>query len=149
MAFLLGPDYTSPMVQELQAWIDSQKSAGRMVVALNLRHHIPGGSEAETDNGLRACFDAIKELPGVSKVALLLIPHDFRGDRNDHHLNKLFEERYRNRLPPCRIVNPPFTSSEGKTIVGLVDVLITGRTHFAIAAGDGDSGWRYDLPRQV
>lgn len=118
-------------IKNLMDRINSAKSGGAAVVALNVcGWHI--------ENKQRFYLDFANSLTGkcpCQKVAFVLIPHDTRSDvGSDLTALRELSEFLKTKV---EIIGDPSDIASGidaKLVVGLCDVLITGRMHLAIAA---------------
>lgn len=134
LAFLLRPALEAPAARAAADWIAGQRAAGREVLAVNVSGHT---LERMHGAGVRAHVDLLGQwLDGATARAVIFIPHDVRpapvGDLEP--LAALFTAlapRFADRL---HLLRPPFEAWDVKALAGLVDLVMTGRMHFAIAA---------------
>lgn len=133
LAFLLVPEITSVNGKAAHEWAAGQKARGRTVLAVNASGHT---LEKMAGDGI-AAYGAICRawLEADPARAIILVPHDYRpapvGDVEA--LSKIadslgdFGER-------VHFLRPYFAAWEVKAICEHVDLALTGRMHFAIAA---------------
>jgi polysaccharide pyruvyl transferase WcaK-like protein len=125
-------------VEEVGAWITEQKHQGKAVVVLNISHHIIRGDHRLIEGALIKILDAVGQVAAKVPLALVLLPHDVRGDINDDVLNQRFMDLWRSKptFSDIQIINAgiPISAREAKAVVGMVDLVLTGRMHLAIAA---------------
>ncbi len=136
-AFLLAAARTSPDHAGAERWVAEQHGAGRFVCAINTHVMIfPGNDAALMKRFIQVLTDVLLALAARHPVAYLLVPHDFRDDgRGDNAaltpvfdaLTSQLNDRVRHTASVCR-------ASEIKGLVGLADLLITGRMHLGVGA---------------
>lgn len=135
-AFMLQPITDSAPVQELAAWASAQKSKGRSVLGFNVHPMLiknPASEQLQalTDNVCKALTTFLQE----ADVAIALISHDYRGSSGDDtclkplyaRLSPSFSDRLYYR-------DWPVSAAELKGMAGLLDGVVTGRMHLAIAS---------------
>lgn len=93
LAFSLPPGEPD-LPGDLSDWLDEQRRAGRDVVGININHHtLPAGRSPG------ALIDLYADLAGWlirdRGLAVLLIPHDDRGDNSDLVLLEMLHRRLR------------------------------------------------------
>lgn len=135
-AFMLQPVVDSPAVRELSAWVQAHKAAGRLVLGFNVHPMLIKSPTPEQLNALIGnVTEALRGFMAESDVAIALISHDYRGSSGDDVCLK----------PIHGQLSPAFTSrifyteiacsaAELKGMAGLMDGVVTGRMHLAIAS---------------
>lgn len=135
LAFLLEPTANSPLLDRTRDWIAAQRRSGRLVVGVNISHHVVRGEEAHLEEGVRRVHEAVASVAKAQPVAVVLLPHDSRGEHNDGYLNTLFCQAIAGQADlPCLPIEFPVKAAEIKAITGELDVVLTGRMHVAIAS---------------
>jgi polysaccharide pyruvyl transferase WcaK-like protein len=134
VAFLMPP--APQACEDTERWIEEMRSIGRIPVGININAHAFRQVIAHigTDAlivGMAAKLAAAGER---SNLAFLLIPHDVKPEAGDSPLLRSLERtlgvvgfpyvRYAQILDPPRI----------KRLAGLLEVVVTGRMHLAIAS---------------
>jgi polysaccharide pyruvyl transferase WcaK-like protein len=134
-AFCLRPRMTR-VVESVGQWARGQSAEGRTVVGFNMHALLLDEEGACSERTLvQVAARAISRLVDDMSVSAILIPHDFRGPRNDQALlakcADLIPARSRDfvLLPDCE-----FMADELKALTGSCDLVMTGRMHLAIAA---------------
>jgi polysaccharide pyruvyl transferase WcaK-like protein len=134
-AFQLIPDAQAQVVQELADWTRLQKEAGRRVVGFNIHPmllHDP--SPSQLDQLIEQVASALDAYLNRAPVALVLISHDYRTTVGDdvclQPLWKRLSVRFGDRIHYDRSI---CSAAELKAKAGLMDGVVTGRMHFAIA----------------
>jgi colanic acid/amylovoran biosynthesis protein len=134
-AFMLEPDDSPPEVASLAAWAQRQREAGRSVLGFNMhpmliRHATP----EQVDTLVRSGIDALRRVAASRPVAIVLISHDYRGHEGDDVCLKPIFDALTSELGE-RLSYPTqrFSAAQLKAIAGLMDGVVTGRMHLAIA----------------
>lgn len=133
-AFLMPP--ASDPDPEAEAWITAMRAAGRSPVGVNLNAHALAPALAQIGTG--ALIDHIAnqlKLAGkANQLAFMLIPHDLKPQSADVAMLQALERQL--QLKGFRHVRySPFSRPDIiKRVVGMLDFIITGRMHLAIAA---------------
>ena len=138
VAFLLTPKNCNE-IKETEKWIKSQQKEKKIVVGINANCKLLSNMKNGTIPQLIDLYsNFLSDLWKKEKCALLLIPHDYRdikGEINDVELSeKILNKLPKNIQPDCKILPSPRSAAEIKYIAGLVDIVISGRMHLAIAA---------------
>lgn len=135
-AFKLQPVTDSQPVRKVAEWAGSQRAAGRQVVGFNVHPMLlKDPSDAQLNDLIGNVAAALTEFMDSTPVAVALISHDYRGTRGDDFclkpiaskLNAKFDDRVFYQETQC-------TAAELKGIAGLMDGVVTGRMHLAIAS---------------
>lgn len=138
IAFLMPPA-TEPE-PEAEAWISAMRDVGRGPVGVNLNAHAlaPALSQVGADALIARMADQLGLAGEDNKLAFMLIPHDLKPQSGDVAMLQALEKRLQqNGFPHVRytLINRP---DKIKRVVGLLDLVITGRMHLAIASlGNG------------
>lgn len=133
-AFLMPPATESD--PEAEAWITSMRAASRSPVGVNLNAHAlaPALSQVGADALIAHLARQLRLAGEAHKLAFMLIPHDFKPQSGDTALLQALEKNLQqNGFPHARyteIKRPDII----KRITSLLDLVITGRMHLAIAA---------------
>jgi polysaccharide pyruvyl transferase WcaK-like protein len=129
-AFCLQPDQS---VLDFDAWYDAQKTAGKLVIGINL-HPMLFKHEAEQHNSVKNLSSVLTTLAKTRDVSYVLIPHDSRPLIGD----KVSLEPIRDNLVKQNIAEVYFfetqVSTTLKAVSGKLDAVLTGRMHLSIAA---------------
>ena len=134
VAFGLQPDF-SPRLKAVSDWVSGQRERGLRVVALNVNmlpisRQRPGSEQ----DYLTRWTDWVSGFISRER-AILLVPHDFRGEWSDDAAAERLLARIPSQLRD-RVHTPGvrLTAAETKAMLSLVDLVVTGRMHVAIAA---------------
>lgn len=123
-AFLMQPAGFQKHTRAVEGWAGAHRAAGRRIVGLNLSGLLYS-KRRDIFAALEKCvYDARNE------CAFLLLPHDFRGEASD--MRPLFELWYSN--PGHTLIARDAGAADVKALCGLLDFVVTGRMHVAIAA---------------
>ena len=136
VAFLLEPRQPQNGPQDIFKWVQSRKAAGDSVVGINLNPHLLKDAPGLTmDQLMKASVQAILNVASAQPCSFLLIPHDTRKGINDEEFLRQMEDQLKTPLGVrLALASGEFHADEIKALVGLVDVVFTGRMHLAIAA---------------
>lgn len=136
-AFLLPSTPNGPDQHAVEEWCVAQRREGRIICAFNTHPMVFKDFDTAKTARLNAAFaTAIRGLAQQFSVAFLFIPHDFRDpSRGDAAALAQLHDQVKGDLKE-RVF---FAASEAratelKALVGVSDLLITGRMHLAIAA---------------
>jgi len=133
VAFNLVPEHAALCDAHFE-WARAQKARGRSVIGFNL--HIllvPEGQPFETF-ARRVADQLSKVLENRSDLALLFIPHDYRGGGDVACLQPVYQplsERFPDRV---RLVEEVLSAAQLKGLCVALDGLFTSRMHLGIAA---------------
>jgi polysaccharide pyruvyl transferase WcaK-like protein len=136
VAFLLEPDGDSPLVGDMAAWVRAERTAGRIVVGINVNHLLLEQlKKLETDHLIETYLSALREAERqVGPVSWLLLPHDVRGKTSDVELaGRLFASLEPLMADHARVLPFPCRAAEIKAVVGELDAVLSGKMHLAIA----------------
>jgi polysaccharide pyruvyl transferase WcaK-like protein len=135
-AFMLLPDADCPTVAEAATWAAGRRQAGDVVMGFNIHPMlIPHHTDDNVASLNRSSIAALSELLDAQPVSVALISHDYRGRDGDDACLKEIAQALSARYPG-RIYYPQTQLSAGhlKALAGLMDGVVTGRMHLAIAA---------------
>jgi polysaccharide pyruvyl transferase WcaK-like protein len=136
-AFLLVPNDADPRVGEVEAWSAGIRSAGGLVLGVNLCAIAMEAAGLSATSAVSIAAATLQQLLAARPVTgLLLIPHDVRGDSSDALLlQRLAEHLAKDQLASrLRLLRPPMSARFVKAICASVDLVWTGRMHLAVAA---------------
>jgi polysaccharide pyruvyl transferase WcaK-like protein len=135
-AFMLTPRSDTPTVEEIAAVIAAQREQGRKVFVFNLHPMLFKKPEpAKLRQMIERAAGAMEHLSRQHDASWLLLAHDYRPEIADDNCLRPLAERLRGTLgEQVHHVRQPLSAGEIKAVVGLVDGVITGRMHLAIAA---------------
>jgi len=134
VAFLMAPSLEAET--ETETWIEEMRIAGRIPAGVNMNAHAFAQviSSIGADALATSMAHELAKAAASDSLAFLLIPHDVKSQSGDITLLLALEKamntlgvthvRYVLLTDPARI----------KRITGLLDLVITGRMHLAIAA---------------
>lgn len=133
-AFLMPPaDDAEP---EAEAWIAAMRAAGSIPVGVNLNAHAL--APAINQVGMDALIAHIANLLGRAGeqlgLAYMLIPHDFKLQSADAAMLQTLASQLQQHGFPHLRYTPVERPDKIKRLAGLLDLVITGRMHLAIAA---------------
>lgn len=121
---------------EAEAWINAMRDAGRSPVGVNLNAHALAPALAQVGAAalIARLATQLVRAADMNQLALMLIPHDHKPKSGDVPMLQALEKELRkNGFPHVRYtpINQPDTI---KRVTGLLDLVITGRMHLAIAS---------------
>lgn len=134
IAFLMAPSNESD--PETDQWIREMRIAGRIPVGVNMNAH--AFAQVISEAGVTILIESIaKQLVKAAErdsLAYLLIPHDVKPQSGDIKLLRLLDDALNES--EFRFVHYTLSTdpSRIKRTTGLLDMVITGRMHLAIAA---------------
>lgn len=131
IAFLLQPADASEATAEIETWISQERNNGRIVLGINVNKLVLE-SEGEASNFLLEQLALGLQNATDHAISWLLIPHDVREpDRDLFYLQQLRARLQRNNH--YFVVEHEISAAQVKRIAGMLDGIITGRMHLAIA----------------
>ncbi len=136
VAFLLEPAEDSDLAVRVSNWACAQRAADRVVVGVNANPiHLQSMTKPKLDDFIRLYVDALVDLFSKDQMlSFLMIPHDFRYQDNDVSLATAIMEALPLEIKSyCMQVPTPCSAAEIKAICTVLDVVLTGRMHLAIA----------------
>ncbi|TBN38655.1 hypothetical protein EYE42_12235 [Paracoccus subflavus] len=134
LAFLLRPEICAPEAQAASRWIAARRAEGATLLGLNLAGLALCNA---TDDGIRAFATVVGDwLDADPRRAVVVMPHDARpGMVGDmlvlERLHYALQGRFAQRMYR---VPATLDAWEMKALAGMVDLVVTGRMHLAIAA---------------
>lgn len=136
IAFLLKPSPSGVSYDSAKVWADQQKSLNRTILAVNMRPmhftDVQGVHEIDLSDVM---IHALHEVAGNTPISFMLIPHDFRGaDQSDLDILNAVNTGLVAKGHQTFFLDTETTAVELKGIVGLCDIVLTGRMHLGIAA---------------
>jgi colanic acid/amylovoran biosynthesis protein len=134
LAFLLPPDSRS--IHRSLQWAQNQRTEGRAVIGLNIGANALGGTDAKRPDAAMGVISAALEryLASNNKIAVALIPHDYRGTASDYVLCRaIFERLEKSLMPQVYIYDEARDAASIKGFASTLDACITCRMHLAIA----------------
>lgn len=133
-AFLMPP--ASDPDPEAEAWIAAMRAAGRSPVGVNLNAHAlePALAQVGTDALIDHIANQFKLAGEANQLALMLIPHDLKPQSADVAMLQALERQLQLKGFPHARYSPFSRPDIIKRVVGMLDFVITGRMHLAIAA---------------
>lgn len=135
-AFKLQPDLDSPAVAELQRWVFDQHAKNKKVIGFNVHPMLLGDPKpGELENMIEQVACAVDQFMAQRDASLVFISHDYRGDIGDDAcLRPLYEKLKSNYSHRIYYKEIRCSAAELKGMAGVVDGVVTGRMHLAIAA---------------
>lgn len=134
-AFMLAPTPDTPALAEVRDWCARRRAAGDILLGFNVHPMLIKEVSAEqikalADNALQA----LRDVAGKHPVSVMLISHDYRVIGGDDPCLAPIIDGLRAELGD-RIAYPTdkFSAAELKAIAGMMDGVVTGRMHLAIA----------------
>ncbi len=133
-AFLMPP--ASDPDLEAEAWIAATRTADRSPIGVNLNAHAlePALAKIGTDALIDHIADQLKLAGDANQLAFMLIPHDLKPQSADVAMLQALEKKLLQKGFPHVRYSPFSRPDIIKRIVGMLDFVITGRMHLAIAA---------------
>ncbi len=139
LAFLLRPASNVGHLSDVFKWIKDQKSNRRIVIGINANSQIfSEPDEGDINNLIHIYIEALTEIYAKNNnVSFVLVPHDFRNaDKKSSDIG--LSEAIWQGLPAkvqshCLKLPAKFSARQIKSIAGNLDMVLSGRMHFAIA----------------
>lgn len=135
IAFLMPPTATAPKAAP-ENWIAAMRLEGRTPVGINLNAHAlaPAIAQAGMDVLIDHIADQLKRAGEQHVLAFMLLPHDLKLQSGDVAMLQTLE----NKLQLKGFAHVRYTSIDRpdkiKRVVGLLDLVVTGRMHLVIAS---------------
>lgn len=135
-AFKLEPVTDSAPVLAVSAWAQAQRSAGQQVLGFNVHPMLlKDPSDAQVNALIENVSAALGKFMDSTQVSVALISHDYRGNRGDDACLKPVADKL---IPKFGVrvfyQETQCSAAELKGIAGLMDGVVTGRMHLAIAS---------------
>lgn len=138
-AFMLRPERGTPGLREVEAWVERQREAGHLVLGYNIHRGLVSSLKAGAATDLVS--RSITALAGSATqhdIRWLLLPHDYREQCHDDHCLQPLSDGLRARGVQHHYAREPLSAGELKAVTGMLDGVVSGRMHLAIAAlGEG------------
>jgi polysaccharide pyruvyl transferase WcaK-like protein/glycosyltransferase involved in cell wall biosynthesis len=139
-AFLLEPDAQDPSAVATEAWIAARRGPGATFLGVNVTLQ-PFRAEADLPAArlIELWTEALSTLLGANpELNVVLVPHDYRpsgGQASDDELGRQVAAAL-GRTGEGRVhaVRGRMTAAGAKHICSLLDAVVSGRMHLAIAA---------------
>ncbi len=134
LAFLLKPEVTTPSVAKVMTWIAEVKDKGATVLAVN-----PSGHTIKKlkDQSPKPLIDLVARWLDADPLRrVVLMPHDTRGGLTGDVMAaaRMAEALSASHGDRVTEIKAPLEVWDAKAVAGAVDVVLTGRMHFAIGA---------------
>lgn len=135
-AFMLTPRADTAAVKQIAASIARQREQGRKVFVFNIHPMLFRKPEpAKLRQMIELAAVAMERLSREHNASWLLLAHDYRPEIADDNCLRPLADRLKPTLGDhVHHVDQALSAGEIKAVVGLVDGVITGRMHLAIAA---------------
>jgi polysaccharide pyruvyl transferase WcaK-like protein len=135
-AFMLRPRAETDAVKAIAATIARQRAQGRKVFVFNIHPMLFKKPEpAKLRKMIELAAGAMERLSRQHNVSWVLLAHDYRPEIADDNCLRPLADRLKPTLGEhVHHVEQTLSAGEIKAVVGLVDGVITGRMHLAIAA---------------
>lgn len=135
-AFMLEPERSGAAVGRLSEWAARRRDAGDVVLGFNMHPMlIKHASREQVDRLVAAAVSALRVVTAQRACSFVLIPHDYREGIGD---GACLARIHRALVGPLdarvELVRGECSAAQLKAIAGLVDGVVTGRMHLAIAA---------------
>lgn len=137
VAFLMTPRPGNAAYRSISIWADRQRQAGRIVLGFNLSPLLVGADNVAGQARLvDAAVRALGRLIATRNVSVLLISHDYReAGIGDDTMVDAIAQGIDPALAPYVMSRPEHQhASELRALARLMDVVVAGRMHFAVAA---------------
>jgi polysaccharide pyruvyl transferase WcaK-like protein len=133
-AFLM-PSASEPD-PEAEAWIAAMRASGRSPVGVNLNAHAlePALAQIGADALIDHIANQLKLAGEANQLAFMLIPHDLKPQSADVAMLQALDKQLQQKGFPHARYSPFSRPDIIKRVVGMLDFVITGRMHLAIAA---------------
>lgn len=133
VAFCLIPSTVPPNAKK---WIEEQRNNGNQVVGFNVHPMLlKSATEENIQNIVQSAAYSIENLSKDLKVSFLLLPHDYRGKNGDSICLEPIYERIKNDSQVnVFFLEGKHRASVLKAIASMLDGVVTGRMHLAIAS---------------
>jgi polysaccharide pyruvyl transferase WcaK-like protein len=134
VAFSLTPQEPP---KEAENWLIQQKKKGKKIIGLNLHPMlIKNINQAQLNDLISNFLQSLdKSLVGRDMFSFILIPHDYRSDDGDSRcLKPVFDYLRQSSSVESFYLIGKHKPSSLKALSGMLDGLISGRMHLAIAA---------------
>ncbi|HUG23779.1 polysaccharide pyruvyl transferase family protein [Piscinibacter sp.] len=135
-AFMLEADPSTDSVHATREWIGERRAAGDTILGFNIHPMlITRATRQQVDELIRGAVAALQAVAQHRRASFVLIPHDYRGGMGDSAclvaVHDALAPRLRERV---MLVTGRHSAAALKAIAGLVDGVVAGRMHLAIAS---------------
>ncbi|WP_421760979.1 polysaccharide pyruvyl transferase family protein [Devosia sp.] len=117
-------------------WVAEARASGRKVIGLNVHPMlIKDASVLQIEQIIAVMSQTLRRVSERRSVAWLLLPHDYREEKRDARcLAPIAANLSSGNDNVVRLLEGEHTASVLKAIAGLLDGVVTGRMHLAVAA---------------
>lgn len=136
IAFLLKPDGSSQVHASALKWVQAQREGGRSVIGFNVHPLLVDSMSPDAlEKLINASVAALDRLISSRPVSVVLISHDNRAKQADDVCLQAIYQRIAQHFAE-RVFYPrePLSAPQLKALAGLMDGVVTGRMHLAVAA---------------
>lgn len=135
-AFMLIPDATHPAVQQCRQWAEQGRGEGRAIMGFNVHPMLIKSRDPVAIARLtQSAISGVEALLASRSANVALISHDYRGSDGDDvclaEVAKALQDKFPGRIFYSR---DKLTAAQLKATAGLMDCVVTGRMHLAIAS---------------
>lgn len=133
LAFLMPSSTQNTVVIDFLSKIETQRKNYPLLIGLNVNYL---GQKDQLKEIVKSYSQAITSILNSSTICgFVLIPHDFREGQSDLVvLNKIYKNLDKEVQSKVFILNSKYSAWDAKKIVGMCDLVFTGRMHLAISA---------------
>jgi polysaccharide pyruvyl transferase WcaK-like protein len=139
LAFLLKPEAVTSEAVQICEWIAAQRAQGCRVLGINASAQAcRADPQVSLEDVLAGYVNTLTRLAATEKLSLVFVPHDLRdvgaSRTSDYALNEqIFSQLPADLRTRSRLL-PPMRAAEVKYLCGQLDLVLSGRMHFAIAS---------------
>lgn len=136
VAFLLPPSEGGTEIAMAVQWVEQERAAGRVVLGLNIHPKLFRPDQAEAVERLVARTAEMTTTYVGRNVSWLLVPHDYRGKGAGdlETMDALMQRLEAGSVEHIQLLRGIHRAAELKGLAALLDGVVTGRMHLAIAA---------------
>jgi colanic acid/amylovoran biosynthesis protein len=133
LAFHMRPELVSSGATAALRSLEAARSQGMHILVFNINHLTTDGTDIDL---VKVSVDELTKILGRHRdLHCLLLAHDFRGQQSDQLLlSQVFSQFPEDLRDRTFLLEPPYTAADVKELVGMSDLVVTGRMHLAIAA---------------
>lgn len=119
-----------------EAWIRAMRDAGRYPVGVNLNAHAlaPALAQVGTEALIARLAAQLVRAADLNQLAFMLIPHDLKPKSGDVAMLQALDKKLLEAGFPHVRYTPITQPDTIKRVTGLLELVITGRMHLAIAS---------------
>lgn len=135
-AFMLRPTVDSSNVATVRNWATARRQTGDKVIAFNVHPMlIKGATDRDIEALVQSSSEALQNIMTGHRLSVVLLSHDYRGrDGDDTCLQPLHASLAPSFGDRVHYPSERMSAAELKAIAGLMDGVVTGRMHLAIAS---------------